>query len=210
VAALHLQAINLEPVVSEEGRERLEQLRSGTERMRRLLEQLLTMARAEANDSGLASVSLGHVARGVIAELVLAAEAKGIDLGMDRDDEEARVLATDLLLHTLVRNAVENAVKYSPRGSLVTVSVYRKGGDAVVAVYDDGPGIPESHAGQVFESFYRVPGTSEPGSGLGLAIVAAIAKRLGGSATLRRREGGAGMRFEYRQPLARTSVSGRR
>ena len=209
VAALHLPAINLDPVVSDEGRERLEQLRSGTERMRRLLEQLLMMARSEANKGGLSSVSLGRVARQVIAELVLAAEAKGIDLGMDRDDEEAWVLGTDLLLHTLIRNAVENAVKYGPPASMVTVSVYRQDSDAVVTVDDDGPGIPAAHAEHVFESFYRVPGTSEPGSGLGLAIVAAIAKRLGGRAGLRRRDGGSGTRFEYRQPLVPTDASGR-
>lgn len=209
VAALHLQAINLAPVVSAEGRERLEQLQSGTERMRRLLEQLLAMARSEADHGEVSSVSLGAVAREVVAELVLAAEAKGIDLGMDRDEEEARVRGTDLLLHTLIRNAVENAVKYGPPGSMVTVSVYREGGDAVVTVDDGGPGIPESQAGQVFESFYRVPGTSEPGSGLGLAIVAAIAKRLGGRAALRRRDIGQGMRFEYRQPLAPSSASER-
>jgi two-component system OmpR family sensor kinase len=149
------------------------------------------------------------VARQVIAELVLAAEAKGIDLGMDRDDEEAWVLGTDLLLHTLIRNAVENAVKYGPPASMVTVSVYRQDSDAVVTVDDDGPGIPAAHAEHVFESFYRVPGTSEPGSGLGLAIVAAIAKRLGGRAGLRRRDGGSGTRFEYRQPLVPTDASGR-
>jgi two-component system OmpR family sensor kinase len=202
VAALHLQAINLDPVVSEEGRERLEQLRSGTDRMRRLLEQLLSMARSEADSGGLSSVSLGRVARDVIAELVLAAEAKGIDLGMDLDDAQACVRGTNLLLHTLVRNAAENAVKYGRPGSLVTVSVYREGSDAVVTVDDDGPGIAPSHADRVFEAFYRVPGTNEPGSGLGLAIVAAIAKRLGGQATLRPRDDGSGMHFEYRQALA--------
>lgn len=202
VAALHLQAINLDPVVCEEGRERLEQLRSGTDRMRRLLEQLLSMARSEADNEGLASMSLGQVAREVLAELVLSAGTKNVDLGMDLDDEDACVQGTNLLLHTLIRNAIENAVKYTPPKSMVTVSVYRQGGDAVVTVDDDGPGIPESHVDHVFEAFYRVPGTSEPGSGLGLAIVAAIAKRLGGRATLRPRDTGTGMRFEYRQTLA--------
>lgn len=202
MAALHLQAINLDPVVSEEGRERLEQLRSGIDRMRRLLEQLLAMARSEADNEGLSSVSLGQVAREVIAELVLSAEAKGIDLGMDLDDEQAWVSGTNLLLHTLIRNAVENAVKYSPPECMVTVSVYRQGSEAVVTVDDGSPGIPASHAAHVFEAFYRIPGTSEPGSGLGLAIVAAIAKRLGGRAALRPRDKGLGMRFEYRQVLA--------
>ena len=209
VAALHLQAINLDPVVTEAGRERLEQLRLGMDRMRRLLEQLLSMARSEADAEDLASVPLGNVAREAIAELVIAAEAKGVDLGMDRCDEHACVRGTQLLLHTLMRNAAENAVKYSPPGAMVTVSVYREAGDAVVAVEDDGPGIAESHADRVFEAFYRVPGTHEPGSGLGLAIVAAIAKRLGGRATLRRRVGGTGTRFEYRQALAPAGDAGR-
>jgi two-component system, OmpR family, sensor kinase len=205
MAALHLQAVNLAPVVSEEGRERLEQLRSGMDRMRRLLEQLLAMARSEVDNGGLSSVSMGQVAREVIAELVLSAEAKGVDLGMDRDEQEAHVRGTDLLLHTLIRNAVENAVKYSAPESMVTVSVYREGSNAVVTIEDCGPGVHASHAEHVFEPFYRVPGTSEPGSGLGLAIVAAIAKRLGGRATLRPRDAGLGMCFEYRQALAAES-----
>jgi two-component system, OmpR family, sensor kinase len=210
VAALHLQAVNLEPVVSDEGRERLEQLRSGMDRMRRLLEQLLSMARSEAGSEGLSSVSLASAAREAIAELVIAAEAKGVDLGMDRCDEQAWVHGTNLLLHTLIRNAVENAVKYGPPESVVTVSVYRQGSDAVVTVDDDGPGIEESHAHRAFEAFYRVPGASESGSGLGLAIVAAIAKRLGGRATLQPRGKVRGMRFEYRQALANGNDPGRR
>jgi two-component system, OmpR family, sensor kinase len=210
VAALHLQAVNLEPVVSDEGRERLEQLRSGMDRMRRLLEQLLSMARSEAGSEGLSSVSLASAAREAIAELVIAAEAKGVDLGMDRCDEQAWVHGTNLLLHTLIRNAVENAVKYGPPESVVTVSVYRQGSDAVVTVDDDGPGIEESHAHRAFEAFYRVPGTSESGSGLGLAIMAAIAKRLGGRATLQPRGKVRGLRFEYRQALANGNDPGRR
>jgi two-component system, OmpR family, sensor kinase len=201
VAALHLQTMNLDPVVSTEGRERLEQLRSGMDRMRRLLEQLLSMARSETESAGFEPLSLGQVAREVIAELVFAAEAKGVDLGMDRCDEQVRVEGTDVLMHTLLRNAVENAIKYSPPDSMVTVSVYREGCDAIVAVEDGGPGIAPLHAHRVFEAFYRVPGTSESGSGLGLAIVAAIAKRLGGRATLRPRDQGTGTRFEYRQSL---------
>lgn len=206
VAALHLQTVNLEPVVvSEEGRVRLEQLRRGMDRMRHLLEQLLSMARSESETGVFAPVRLGDVAREVIAELVLTAEAKGIDLGMDRCDIDACVQGTNFALHTLVRNAVENAVKYTPPDSMVTVSVYREGSAAVFAVQDDGPGVQESHAERVFEPFYRVPGSREPGSGLGLAIVAAIAKRLGGRATLRSNRSGLGARFEYRQVLAPTA-----
>jgi signal transduction histidine kinase len=84
----------------------------------------------------------------------------------------------------------------------VTVSIYQEGSDAVLAVEDEGPGIPAAHLERAFEPFYRVPGVQEPGSGLGLAIVATVAKRLGGHATLLPRAQGAGLRFEYRQPLA--------
>lgn len=210
VAALYLQAANLDPVVAgEEGRERLEQLLRGMERMRHLLEQLLSMARSEGDAGGLGPTRVADVARGVIAELVLAAETKGVDLGMDSCDPELCVEATALALHTLIRNAVENAVKYSPPDSLVTVSVYRDGRDAVLAVEDDGPGLHESQADRVFEPFYRVPGTREPGTGLGLAIVAALAKRLGGHATLRPRPL-TGVRFEYRQVALGVDAAGHR
>lgn len=208
VAALYLQAANLEPVVAgDEGRQRVEHLLRGMERMRHLLEQLLSMARSEADTGGLGPVRVTDVARGVIAELVLSAETKGVDLGMDLCDEEVHVEATALALHTLIRNAVENAVKYTPSDSMVTVSVYRDGNDAVLAVEDDGPGLDESQLERVFEPFYRVPGTRESGTGLGLAIVAALAKRLGGRATLRPGRA-TGVRFEYRQIALRVDATG--
>lgn len=200
IAALNLQAANLQPVVDgEEGRKRLEQLRRGIDRMRRLLEQLLSMARSEVDDSGLLPVPLGEVAREVIAELVPAAAARGIDLGMDRCDPEACVRGTVIGLHTLLRNVVENAIKFSPPGAMVNVSVFREGNEAAIAVEDEGPGIADAQMERIFEPFYRVPGTREHGSGLGLAIVAAIAKRLGGRLALQPGSSGTGIRFEYRQ-----------
>lgn len=210
VAALYLQAANLSPVVAgEEGRQRLDHLLRGMERMRHLLDQLLSMARSEGETGGLGPIRVADVARDVIAELVLTAETKGVDLGMDLCDEEVYVQATALAVRTLIRNAVENAVTYSPSDSMVTVSVYRDGNDAVVAVENGGPGMDESQVERAFEPFYRVPGTHEPGTGLGLAIVAALARRLGGHATL----GPArttGVRFEYRQVAVQMDATGPR
>ncbi|WP_427914099.1 sensor histidine kinase [Ramlibacter sp. MMS24-I3-19] len=203
MAALQLQAANLERVsIGEEAISRLGQLQHGIHRMQHLLEQLLAMARSEAGSREGQPVRLSDVAREVLAQCVPAAQEREIDLGMDRADSQLHVTGTSIDLVTLLRNVVENAVKYSPPGTQVTVSVYREGDEAVLAVEDEGVGIPEPHRARAFEPFYRVPGAEEPGSGLGLAIVAAVAKRLGGHAELRPRPGGQGLRFEYRQQVA--------
>ncbi|HKB54735.1 MAG TPA: ATP-binding protein, partial [Ramlibacter sp.] len=202
VAALQLQAANMERVVfGEDALARLEQLQLGIQRMQHLLEQLLSMARSQAEHAQPGPVRLAEVAREVLAACVPTAQAKAIDLGMDRCDEALRVAGTPVDLTTLLRNAVDNAIKYSPRECAVTVCAYRDGTHAVLSVEDEGPGMTAAHLQRAFEPFYRAPGARDSGSGLGLAIVAAIAKRLGGQATLRPRQQASGMRFEYRQPI---------
>jgi signal transduction histidine kinase len=200
----------MERVVSgEDALARLDELRLGLQRMQHLLEQLLSMARSEAEPGEASPVRLADVARQVLAACVPAAADKAIDLGMDACDEELLVAGAAVDLATLLRNAVDNAIKYSPSHAVVTLSAYREGGDAVLSVEDEGPGIPPAQLERVFEPFYRVPGMRESGSGLGLAIVATIAKRLTGRVTLLPRPGGTGMRFEYRQPLASADGSPR-
>jgi two-component system OmpR family sensor kinase len=202
MAALQLQAANMERVVDgDEALARLDQLRHGLRRMQHLLEQLLSIARSEAEHGETCAIRLADVAREVLAGCVTDAEAKGIDLGMDYCDGEVFVLGSAVGLTTLLRNGVDNAVKYSPPHTTVTVSVRREGREAVLSVEDEGPGIPQTHLERVFEPFFRVPGAGESGSGLGLAIVATIARRLGGHAAMQPRPGTVGMRFEYRQPL---------
>jgi two-component system OmpR family sensor kinase len=202
VAALQLQAANVEHVVREPmARERLADLQLGIQRVQRLLEQLLSMARSQAVPvEGYAPVDLSQTAREVLAELLPAAEQQGIDLGADRCDPGVCVRATALDMATLLRNVLGNAIKYSGPGAVVTLSVLQEGGDAVVVVEDDGPGIAPGDLEHVFEPFYRAPGTGQPGSGLGLAIVAAIGQRLGARVALGPRAAGHGLRFEYRQP----------
>jgi signal transduction histidine kinase len=202
VAALQLQAANVEHVVREPmARERLADLQLGIQRVQRLLEQLLSMARSQAVPvEGYAPVDLSQTAREVLAELLPAAEQQGIDLGADRCDPGVCVRATALDMATLLRNVLGNAIKYSGPGAVVTLSVLQEGGEAVVVVEDDGPGIAPGDLEHVFEPFYRAPGTGQPGSGLGLAIVAAIGQRLGARVSLGPRAAGHGLRFEYRQP----------
>ena len=130
------------------------------------------------------------------------ATAKEIDLGCPRL-EEVVVTAPAESLSILMRNAVDNAVRYSTVGGKVDVELYLEDGEVVFQVVDSGPGIPVGEEERLFEPFYRVLGSDETGSGLGLAIVHSIADRLGGTVTLRNRETGKGalFRFTCRQTL---------
>jgi two-component system OmpR family sensor kinase len=84
----------------------------------------------------------------------------------------------------LLRNLVDNAIKYTPSGGTVDVSVEARAGEVVVTVEDSGPGIPAAERERVFDRFYRVPGSDAAGSGLGLAIIKSIAERHGARLTL--------------------------
>lgn len=168
-------------------RERLETLRQGIERGRHLLEQLLSLARAQATSSEprqvSTSVSARDVCRRAIEDFVTQAESKSIDMGMTEGDDA--VLSIDeLTLVTIVKNLVDNAIRYSPQGGRVDLGVRVFPNAVCISVCDHGPGIPEEERGRVFDPFYRVLGTEEGGSGLGLAIVRELADRVGATVDL--------------------------
>jgi two-component system, OmpR family, sensor kinase len=147
--------------------------------------QLLTLAREEPGDAEkpLAPVNLAELARLVIAEHLGLAEAKGLDLGASKVDDEAIVTGDFEALRILLGNLVENAIRYTPGGT-IDVAAGVADGIPFVEVSDSGPGIPADERQRVFDRFYRRPGTAEPGSGLGLAIVKAIADRHSAELTL--------------------------
>ncbi|MEG1834161.1 MAG: ATP-binding protein [Burkholderiaceae bacterium] len=208
VTALSLQAENLEQAeMSAAARERFLPLKQGLARTRALLEQLLTMARAQAESGAVAQVTeLDRVVREVVRDLYPQAEAKGIDLGVERI-EPVRVRGGAFELATLMRNAIDNAIRYSPAGARVDVSVYAAAAQAVFQVVDGGPGIDPGERTRVFDPFYRIAGSGEQGSGLGLSIVRGLADRLGGQVSLSdvTAPGTTGLVFTYRQPLAPSS-----
>jgi len=105
-----------------------------------------------------------------------------------------------VLVTILMRNLVDNAIRYSPRDGTVRVSVAPDAQGARFAVVDEGPGIPATEQAQVWERFYRVLGTGETGSGLGLSIVRRIADLHGAHATLGAGEGGKGLRVTVTFP----------
>lgn len=134
-----------------------------------------------------------------IADLYPLAEAKLIDLGMPRK-ENVMLMDVEGGLAILLRNAIENAIRYTPNGGKVDVSLFVKDGYAMLQVQDSGSGILEDKLTQVFEPFYRLSGNLESGNGLGLAISLEISHRLGGEISLSNHPDG-GLLFEYRQLL---------
>jgi two-component system OmpR family sensor kinase len=189
LTALHLQMGMLARASSEAERAAaMETLSAGVQRAIRLVEQLLSLARQEPRAQGeRVPVRLDELAREVVAELVPLADAGRIDLGVSTA-QPVSVRGDPDDLRTLLRNLVDNAVRYSGAAGRVDVSVEEvPAGDGAMArltVSDNGPGIPPEERERVFDRFYRRAGATPPGSGLGLPIVRSIAEAHGISLTL--------------------------
>ena len=154
-----------------------------------MVNQLLSMARAEDSEQArhATGFNLSALATETVHDFVPRSLEKGIDLGYEGPDtaagsrprREPIVRGHALLLRELIRNLVDNALQYTPRGGTVTVRLLADpfGQVLVLQVEDNGPGIPEAERELVFQPFYRALGTEVDGSGLGLAIVREIAER---------------------------------
>ncbi|HZX31055.1 MAG TPA: sensor histidine kinase [Rhodocyclaceae bacterium] len=166
----------------EEGRfredsERLAHIQDAIARMAHLVTQLLSYARAEPSATAnqpFEAVPLHALAEQSASTFLDRAICKGIDLGFDI--EPASVSGIAWMLREALGNLIDNALRYTPAGGVVTVRS-RMGEDGPrLEVEDDGPGIPAAERERVFERFYRLPGTAGEGCGLGLSIVREIAE----------------------------------
>jgi len=199
LTALSLQAQNIEKTGSYAiSKERLVPLKVGLERSRHLLNQLLDLVRQQASETKLLPVDLATVAVNVIEEMMPIADAKKIDLGLSQE-ATVKIDADTSAIQLLLRNAVDNALRYSPEGGEVTIRIGSENENAIIEVIDNGPGIPDTELKRVFEAFYRLPGNIQVGSGLGLAIARSIADQFKGSITLSNRTNSTGLIFSYRQ-----------
>jgi two-component system OmpR family sensor kinase len=200
LAALKLQVLSLERAADDGARAvAVGRLTAGIERATRLVEQLLVLARQEADDSKLAPLDLTELARRTLGDMAGLAQARQIDLGLHHADQASVAGHPDALV-ILLRNLVDNAIKYTPAGGTVDVELRRAANGAVTLCVDDsGPGISPEERERVFDRFYRVPGASAGGSGLGLAIIKAIAERHGATLALEQSErlGGLRVRIEF-------------
>jgi signal transduction histidine kinase len=164
-----------------------------------LVEDLLLLARSDSGAIALSRlpVDLGDVAaQGASAMTTLAGE-RGVTLGLD--PEPAIVEGDQARLRQLIVILVDNAIRHTPRGGGVRVTVRTDGGDAVLEVDDDGPGIRPEDMPHVFERFWRAPGQASGGTGLGLAIAKSIVDLHDGRITVTNRPVG-GARFIVRLP----------
>lgn len=181
--------------------QRLSPIQEGLTRLKESVEQLLDLARLQNEYRiGTDKIDFQKVVQDVIAELYPLAEQKSIDLGVIKTQS---LMLADIAgsLRILTRNAIENAIRYTPAGGKIDISLFSEQNDAVLLVEDTGVGIPKSELSDVFDPFYRVvDNTTEPGTGLGLAICNEIAAKLKGTISLTNRTE-RGLRFKYSQPI---------
>jgi two-component system OmpR family sensor kinase len=203
LTALKLQLQAAERARDDEARRAATQhLGAGIERAIALVEQLLALARQEGAAQGAGeSVQLEELARQTVSQLLPTAHAKQLDLGL-ATSEPVIVQANREALHLILRNLLDNAIKYTPAGGRIDIGMGADAQGAWLAVDDSGPGVPEADRERVFDRFYRVPGTEAAGSGLGLAIVRTVAERLGAQVRIDRSPTLGGARAEVRLPAA--------
>ena len=200
LTAVRLQVQLAEQAASDEEKQTaFSQLRGGIDRAARLVEQLLNLARHEAAPASSEMVSLDALAQDVVADLAPLADARGQDFGI-ADTSPISVRGDPHALRMLLRNLADNAIRYTPRGGRVDVSVGRSLGVAFLRVTDTGPGIPAEDRERVFGRFFRRAGSDAPGSGLGLAIVQQIVKNHNGIIEMEDNPAGPGLRVTVRFP----------
>jgi signal transduction histidine kinase len=169
-----------------------------TRRMRRLVGDLLLLARADARRvQPRRSTDMARVLIEAASELGPMAEHHELSIHA----EPAIVEGVGDELHRLVLNLLENAVRHTPPGTAVRAATRAQDGEAVITVEDEGPGIPPELRQRVFERFVRGGRDGGRGSGLGLAIVRSVAHSHGGTVTLDEPESGHGTRFTIRIPV---------
>lgn len=197
LAVLSIQSENLANAPDEETlRGRVPAIQNGIRRTRHLAMQLLDYARGDGPSEALVRSDLTAVIREVMRDLIPAAAERDIELVYE-GPASLLVLASPQALQAILRNGIDNAIKYSPCEGLVEVKLSTLGDEALIEVNDRGPGIPEAALDRAFEPFTRFD-TEAGGSGLGLTIARAAATRNRGTVSVRNREHG-GLTFQYRQ-----------
>lgn len=197
LAALKAQAqVALNTNSLEEKNQALHKLIASVNRSTHIVQQLLTMSKlmpeaANINDVG--EVNLVKITREVLAMLAPSAVEKQIELEFEHDDNLPCFAGNLTAIGILIRNLVDNAIRYCKEMGKVWVRVYQKEDYMVLEVHDNGPGIPSELQSRVFERFFRVLGNKSPGSGLGLAIVRQITDLHGGKIELDTPKEGTGL-----------------
>jgi two-component system, OmpR family, sensor histidine kinase QseC len=204
LAALKTQAqVALKITDPRERQTQLQNVIAGVDRCTHVIQQLLTLCRMSPETTTLeecTEVDLAKLAAEVIGQLAPLAIDKQIEIELIATDPHCILQGNTTGLHALIRNLVDNAIRYTPENGNIRVFVQDKRDNVILRVIDNGPGIPADLRSRVFERFYRVLGTSVQGSGLGLAIVLQIVKLHKGNVRLGAPENGIGLEVEVELP----------
>lgn len=184
ISALKVHAGNVRQSQDEAGRAQAQDLLDDSVgRLERLVAQLLTLSRAEA----LSRISPARLSLDAIVAIEVDALSTFFDLNrqyLALELESVEVKGNEAALTALIRNVLENAIRYTPVKGSILVCVRREGNMATLIVADSGPGIAVEERERVFDRFYRTLGSGVPGSGLGLSIVREVADAHGASVKL--------------------------
>lgn len=210
LANLELLQASLQEPAQEDERAMVDSALRSSGRMSRLVGDLLLLARADAGRIGARTrCDLAEIGRNAAAEVAPTIGERQLRVV---SDSPLPVDGTPDELHRVVVNLLDNAVRHTPPGSTIELRLRASGGEALVEVADDGPGVPPELREQIFERFVRGEGPADTaiggGSGLGLAIVSAVAASHGGSAEAIESDLG-GALFRVRLPLQTSMTTGR-
>lgn len=202
LTALSLQSQLVEQAQnSKEREESLINLRQGISRVSHLVSQLLTLARQEPDaQRPFTRLDLATIARRVVGEFAPLADNKRIDLGIGGNQSEF-VNGDEEALRILIGNLVDNAIRYTPEGGKVDVTLSNDSSNVILKVEDGGPGIPIEDREKIFERFHRISGNDVQGTGLGLAIVKQIVQRHGAVVEVETGKNGTGTIFDIKFPF---------
>lgn len=183
----------------------LQKVIESVDRSSHVVAQLLILSRLgeEERLTDIKPVDLHKLATEIIAYLAMHAIEKDVDIELGLPPSDPVVIGNDTAIGILIRNIVDNAIRYTPPGGEVKISLVDTGKKIIFRVTDTGAGIPPELRERVFERFYRILGTKASGSGLGLAIVSQIAKLHRAEITLSTPPNGVGLQFDVAFPKYR-------
>jgi len=199
LAALNTHTqIALRAKTPEERKQALLKVLAGVNRGTHVVQQLLTLSRMvpEANINEPVCMNLGKEAADIAAQLAPEAIAKNIDLELITPNNPPNILGNITAIGILIRNLVDNAIRYSPEKSKIIIKIEKNKTHVTLRVIDNGPGIPEDLRKRVFERFFRIIGNQATGSGLGLGIVQQISKLHNAEIALETPSNGKGLDFQ--------------
>ncbi len=203
LAALKTQAqVALKSEAEHDRNNALMKVVQGVDRSSHVVTQLLTLSRLGQEEAlnDIKPLDLHKLATEIIAYLVPVALEKNIEIELAPPPSHPIILGNDIALGILIRNIVDNAIRYTLQNGEVKVDIFTMNRFVVFRVTDSGPGIPVELRDRVFERFFRILGTAAPGSGLGLAIVSQIAELHHAEISLSTPKSGIGLQFDVKFP----------